>query len=616
MKSVITAALCLIGCPALQAAAVMVVRQHVTYEVAADGTWTTEVDMARRADEAPAVNGLGQAPVQYSESLQSLEILEAYTTTKDGKRIDVPADRIITQQMPASTGAPTFSDIKLKIVVFPQMEVGATVNLRYRLKQLKPYLPGVFSAMTTFNPYFEVQAGSVTLRAPEKLKMHVSSRDVQGGEVNAATTGQREWRWTYTSNKTVLPERGSLVVEEFSPYVAVSTMETYPDLARAYMLGAAEAAKVTPAVRNLAEEITIGISDKRAQADALYRWVSAQIRYVAIAMGAGGYVPHRADEVISAKYGDCKDKSTLLTALLHAKGIRATPVLIQTGPAYKLPEVVQLGAFNHAITYLPEWDLFVDATSGFAPFGVQTTDLQNKPALVVGDKFMPAVVKTVPAGNAGRDRLLIRAVARLSADGTVSGTHRMEPIGSSAPALRAVFGAITESMRPNVAKAMLAEAGQTGDAALTVGDARDLTTPFWVGFEITLPRQINIPGPGALSGTIGMATLSAIQSSANTMLQTERKLDFPCPERAEIEESIELTLPAGLTITTLPKAADLVSAYGRFTATYEVKDGKLLLNRKLDSTPPRAVCTAADSAEVRKWAAAISQQMRAQMLYQ
>jgi transglutaminase-like putative cysteine protease len=616
MKSLITALLCIAGCSALHAAPVTVVRQHFTYEVATDGTWTMEVDMARRADEAPAVNGLGQAPVQYSESLQTLEILEAYTITKDGKRIDVAPDKIITQQMPASTGAPTFSDVKLKMVVFPQMEVGATVNVRYRLKQLKPFLPDLFSAIVTFNPYFETQAGSVTLRAPEKLKLHISSRDVQGGEVKSATTGQREWHWTYASTSTVVPEEGSLIAEAFSPYVAASTMQTYPELGKAYMIGAEAAAKVTPAIQKLADDITMGIADKRAQADALYRWVSTEIRYVQIAMGVGGYVPHLANEVITAKYGDCKDKSTLLIALLHAKGIRAMPVLINTGAAFELPETVLLGAFNHAITYLPEWDLFVDATAGFAPFGVLTSSLLSKKALLGGDKSLPTVVKTMPAGNASRDRLVTRAVATLSADGTVTGTNRIEPNGSGGLALRGLMGAIPETMRPALAKSMLAETGQTGDATMTMSDGRDLTKPFWLSFELKLPGLVNVPGPGALSGSIGMALTSPIQSGASSMLKLDRKLDFACPEGAGIEESVELTLPAGFNITMLPKAADIESAFGRFTASYEVKDGKLLVTRKLDSTPPRAVCTAADSAELRKWATAISQQMRAQILYQ
>ncbi len=87
MRPILTALFCLTGCSLAQAASITVVRQHTVYEVAADGTWTTEIDVARRIDDAQAVSSAGQAPVQYSDSLQTLKILEAYTVTKDGKRI-------------------------------------------------------------------------------------------------------------------------------------------------------------------------------------------------------------------------------------------------------------------------------------------------------------------------------------------------------------------------------------------------------------------------------------------------------------------------------------------------------------------------------------------------
>ena len=615
MRAIITTALCLLGTPLIHAAPVTVVRQNIVYEVAADGTWTTEMDLARRIDESQAVAPSGQAPVQYSESLQSLEILEAYTITRDGMRIDVPADKIITQQVPASAGAPTFSDNKLRMVIFPQVEVGATLALRYRIRQLKPLLPGVFSAMTVFNRFIDTDSGSVTVRAPEKMKLYINSRDVQGGEVKSSVAGQREWHWTYGNAKAILPEPGSLIAETFSPYVAVSTLQTYPDLARAYMIGAEPAAKVTPAVQKLADEITAGITDKRAQADALYRWVSSQLRYVAISMGAGGYVPHNADDILAARYGDCKDKTTLLTALMHAKGIRAMPVLIHTANTFDLPDTVLPGAFNHVITYLPDWDLFVDSTSGFAPFGVLPPGVRAKQALLGGDKALKPVVRVTPAANASKDRLIQRTAATLTADGSVSGTNRIEAQGAVEAVLRGSLGAITETTRPAVAQRLLSASGQTGEATLNVSDARDLNVPFSFVFEFRTPQRVNVPGPGALPTSFGMPSPSGAQSFSASVLQLDRKLDFPCPTDGT-EEQMELTLPAQVKITSLPKSASIESPYGRFAATYTVKDQQLVVNRRLDLTPPRAVCTAADMAELRKFATSISQAMRAQILYE
>ena len=75
--------------------------------------------------------------------------------------------------------------------------------------------------------------------------------------------------------------------------------------------------------------MTAGERDRRAQARKLYEWVSVNIRYVNIVLGAGGFVPHKAADVLKNGYGDCKDHVMLLEALLAAKGIKSSPVLIE-----------------------------------------------------------------------------------------------------------------------------------------------------------------------------------------------------------------------------------------------------------------------------------------------
>jgi hypothetical protein len=224
-------------------------------------------------------------------------------------------------------------------------------------------------------------------------------------------------------------------------------------------------------------------------------------------------------------------------------------------------------------------------------------------------------VRVTPAADAAKDRVIQRTGATLTADGSVSGTNRIEALGAAETVLRGSLGAITETTRPAVAQRLLSASGQTGEATLNVSDARDLNTPFSFVFEFRTPQRVNVPGPGALPTSFGMPSPSGAQSFAVSVLQLDRKLDFPCPT-AGSEEEMELTLPAQVKITSLPKAESIESPYGRFAVTYTVKDLQLVVNRRLDLAPPRVVCTAADVPELRKFATAISQAMRAQILYQ
>jgi len=84
-----------------------------------------------------------------------------------------------------------------------------------------------------------------------------------------------------------------------------------------------------------------------------------------IELGIHGWKPFKASEVHRRRYGDCKDKATLLAALLRDNGIDATITLVRTSDRGVLPpDHATMWAFNHAITYVPSQDLFLDGTAG------------------------------------------------------------------------------------------------------------------------------------------------------------------------------------------------------------------------------------------------------------
>jgi len=86
------------------------------------------------------------------------------------------------------------------------------------------------------------------------------------------------------------------------------------------------------------------------RAAAALRLVEDQVRYLALAMGEGNYVPMTADEVWRSRYGDCKGKTVLLLALLKGLGIEAEAALVSTrwgdGLDAQLP---LLSWFDHVI---------------------------------------------------------------------------------------------------------------------------------------------------------------------------------------------------------------------------------------------------------------------------
>ena len=72
------------------------------------------------------------------------------------------------------------------------------------------------------------------------------------------------------------------------------------------------------------------------------------IRYVGIEIGIGGLQPHTAEDVFRNRYGDCKDKATLLRAMLESVGIHSTWVLVDTRRGFVDPKIPSVDG-NHAI---------------------------------------------------------------------------------------------------------------------------------------------------------------------------------------------------------------------------------------------------------------------------
>jgi tetratricopeptide (TPR) repeat protein len=114
-----------------------------------------------------------------------------------------------------------------------------------------------------------------------------------------------------------------------------------------------EDAAVVPSSGRLRDELeTIRKTAKtpKQRAELALQLVENRVRYVALLMGTGGYVPASAESTWSRRFGDCKAKSALLVALLHELGISAEPVLVTTKGGDALPErLPMVSYFNHVI---------------------------------------------------------------------------------------------------------------------------------------------------------------------------------------------------------------------------------------------------------------------------
>jgi len=340
----------------------------VETEVSPDGLYTRTLHMEVRASNAAAAMEIGQQSIGFSETMEDLEVLEAYTAKAGGQRIPVGPNAIYTQQSQGSAQFPLFDDQRQKVIVYPSVASGDTVVFTARWRAKKAIIPGQFTSVSFFPRTMAYDEVRETLVAPKNYPLQVENHDV---DFEKQETGETvTYRWHYRAPTPTLDDPSPVSPLDQLPRFLVSSFKDYDAFGRAFAAIMASKEIITPRIQSLADQLTAGTRDRQRQAQKIYDWVSNNIRYVAVDIGNGGIVPHDADSVLANAYGDCKDHAVLFSALLKAKGIPSETVLINLGNAYTLPGVPTILPMNHAITWLPEFKTYADTTAGTAPFGI------------------------------------------------------------------------------------------------------------------------------------------------------------------------------------------------------------------------------------------------------
>jgi transglutaminase-like putative cysteine protease len=397
-------------------------RLDVAYVIQPDGSYTETREQTIKVLKSDALEYVKDSSIGYSTSIQKVEVLEAYTLKPDGRRVPVPKSNYQVQTNGGhGEGAPVFSDRTSMTVVFPELAVGDTTVFKYRLTGSQPMFDGQFSEVETFPR--ETYYGQVDLRFDAPAQLPVKSEAWRMERVRDEVVGDRRLsHWRFQNRQPLLPDQSASAFRfEDQPGLVYSTFAGYGDIALAYGARAKPKAAVTPRIRKLADEIAGTRKEPRDIAKAMYEWVSTQITYAGNCIGLGAVVPHDLDFVLDNRMGDCKDHATLLQALLTAKGIPATQALINSSSLYDLPRTPAVAMVNHVITYLPEWDLYLDATAKGIPFGMLPYPDMGKPVFRV-DGYREGT--TTPAMVPGSGRQTVKTRLKVGADGRRTGRRR------------------------------------------------------------------------------------------------------------------------------------------------------------------------------------------------
>jgi len=384
------------------------IRGSMRYEN--DGTGVRETSARVRVQTQLGLQRMGQLIFEYSGANEKMDVRKIRVIHVDGSMVDAGPDAIQDLTSPVAREAPMYTDARQKHVTVPGLGVGDVLEYDVVTTTTMALTPNQFWQSWNFINDAICPDEQVELNVPRdrplKLdyppEISVTQRD---------DGARRIYHWSSSTLSYPTPvdlmsklrskgkfDATALLEGVHAPEprrVLFSTFQSWEEVGRWYHTLEGDRRTVTPDVRAKADEIVKGETSDEAKAQALYQWVSENIRYVSLSFGVGRYQPHGAAEVLTNRYGDCKDKATLLETLFEAEGLHADAVLINSGAdvSAEVPSPLQ---FDHAINVIRMGghDTWLDSTLGFGPFGYLLPQLRNKRALVVASSAAPSLQKT------------------------------------------------------------------------------------------------------------------------------------------------------------------------------------------------------------------------------
>jgi len=350
-------------------------------------------------------------------------------------------------------------------------------------------------------------------------------------------------------------------------------------------------AQATPEIAAKAQALVAGETDFTAKIQTLADYLQRKIRYVGIEIGIGGWQPHAASDVFHYQYGDCKDKATLLRAMLESVGIHATLVGVDTHRGFIDPQIPSMDG-NHAISAIEipagytspvlqsivtagngKRYLIFDPTDEWTPIGQIRPDLQGGYGIL--SEGAQSQLIQLPRLSPDVERTEHVVHARLMADGSLEGAVMEQRFGHVANASRITFAEGSQQQQRDFLEQRLRQdlSGVALDK-ISAPHPTDLAHPFEIDYSFRAPGYARTAGDMLLvrPRIMGTDTLPLPREMRNWpielgAIQTRR-------------DQIDLTLPSGYVVDELPTAVNLDTDFASYHSSVTAEGTTLHYTRE------------------------------------
>lgn len=556
-------------------------RQSMRFEN--DGSGRDELEVRIKVVSESGVQALGQLKIGYSALSDKLDIDYVRVRKPDGTLIAAQESAVQDLTIP---DAPVYTDYHQKHISVPSLRPNDVLEYRYVRNIVNPLTPGQFWTSFNFADRGIILDEELEINVPKDRQLKLKTRPSFDPKITEEGD-RRVYRWTHsrltddedTSAKKKKKTNHKRPHDDEIPSVELTTFQSWEELGAWYASLERDRRLPDAAIRAKADQLVSGKSSDMEKVKALYDFVSRDFRYVSLSLGLARYQPHAATEVLSNGYGDCKDKNTLLASLLQAEGFQSTSVLI--GSQHKLdPDVPSPSQFDHVITRVPVdgKEMWLDSTSGVAPFRMLSAGLRNKQALAVSQNGKAMLVWTPT-------ELPFETYDRTTLNGSINDTGKFtghvstEIRGDSELLARFALRQMPSNRWKEFFEYVIRHGGMSTAevSGVKVGDPSNPDTPLQIEFEMSASNYFDWSAPEAkVAVPLTMITLPEVDDDDESA--SPKPIELGDTRDAQIV--VKLGIPQKYAVRP-PINIDVKRDYAEYHATYKYEAGTLTSDRTL-----------------------------------
>ncbi len=544
---------------------------------------------------------------------RKVKSLHGWCIPAQGKDYEVK-DKDAIEVSPNTAGAELISDVKYKVLRIPASDPGNIVGYEYEVEEQ----PFFLQDMWDFQGTEPVRESHYSLQLPPGWEYKASWLNYP--EVKPTQASGSLAQWAVTDIKAIrrepeMPPRdgvaGKMIVSLFPPGgPALNGFADWDGMGRWYANLVSGRMDASAPIKAEVTALTTSKATPLQKMEALAEFVQRDIRYVAIELGIGGWQPHPATDVFSHRYGDCKDKATLLRTMLQQIGIESYHVAIYTERGAITPLTPAHHGFNHAIIAIKLPDgmadpsliatvqhpklgriLFFDPTNDLIPFGQLPGYLQANYGLLV----TPAGGELIELPQQPSAMNSIRRTAKLTLDstGTLKGEVKESRLGQRASSERWRLRTVTkdiDQIKP-IEDLLAGSLSSFRITHATILNLHQTDQPFGFNYSFESPNYAKN------AGSLLLVRPRVIGNKGSGILETKEPRRFPIEfeEPTRDTDAFEITIPAGYVVDDLPPPVDADFSFASYhsktvvngnvvgyTRTFEVKELSVPVNKADD----------------------------------